>query len=375
MATLSTTTAGVTISQPFSTYPNAAVGASRTNTTSFQISTAPAFLCGAPIDLVLTASHNGGTNEIPIRLNTGSSVGAPTRFDADDTPVSIDFIVGGSSSVTVTGIVSSVTNVTVSLYLTSDDNSQLDIYLVGPDNTMVALATSTGGASGSDYGAACPPDTSSTTFDDAATTSIYSGTAPFSGSYKPEEMLSAFNGKSGAAVNGTWTLAVGNFFATADLVCWSLSISQPSCTNGGGACAGSDSIGDGILDSWRQQYFGSGTTTNGSSCASCDPDHDGFNNLQEFLAGTDPTNSASAFRIMSIARESTNIRVTWMMGGGRTNALQWTAGAGDGSYRTNGFADLFTVTNTNTVGTTTNYLDSGGATNKPARYYRVRLVP
>ena len=30
---------------------------------------------------------------------------------------------------------------------------------------------------------------------------------------------------------------------------------------------------------------------------------------------------------------------------------------------------------TNTVGTTTNYLDLGAATNVPAFYYRVRLVP
>ena len=42
------------------------------------------------------------------------------------------------------------------------------------------------------------------------------------------------------------------------------------------------------------------------------------------------------------------------------------------NYTNNSIA-IFTVTNT--VGTTTNYLDVGGATNKPARYYRVRLVP
>jgi hypothetical protein len=30
---------------------------------------------------------------------------------------------------------------------------------------------------------------------------------------------------------------------------------------------------------------------------------------------------------------------------------------------------------TNTIGSLTNYLDSGGATNTPSRYYRVRLVP
>jgi hypothetical protein len=45
----------------------------------------------------------------------------------------------------------------------------------------------------------------------------------------------------------------------------------------------------------------------------------------------------------------------------------------NGSYSTNNFADIFAVTNT--VGTVTNYLDVGGATNSPSRYYRVRLVP
>lgn len=373
VATLSTATAGVTNSQPLSTYPNAAVGVSRTNTTPFQFSTALAFPCGAPIDFVLTVTHNGGTNEILIPLSTGSSVGAVSRFDATDTPVPIDAFFGGSSSLTVTGIVSSVAKVTVSLYLTSDSNEDLDIYLIGPDSTMVALATSTGGAFGEGYGTACPPDASSTTFDDAASTSIYGGTPPFTGSYKPEEMLSVFSGKSGSAVNGTWTLAVGNFLATAELECWSLNISVPTCSVGSGACAGGNSVGDGIPDSWRLQYFVNGIPTNGSSCASCDPDGDGRSNLQEFLAGTDPTNSASAFRITAITRAGNDVRVTWTMGNGKTNALQRTAGTA-GSYATNNFADIFTVTNT--VGPVTNYLDLGAASaTSTSRFYRVRLVP
>jgi hypothetical protein len=39
----------------------------------------------------------------------------------------------------------------------------------------------------------------------------------------------------------------------------------------------------------------------------------------------------------------------------------------------NNFTTIFTVTNT--VGTTTNYLDVGAGTNNPACYYRIRLVP
>src|ERR1019366_10717349 len=40
-----------------------------------------------------------------------------------------------------------------------------------------------------------------------------------------------------------------------------------------------DSIGDGIADGWRLEFFGSATTTNSSSCATCDPDGDTYNNL------------------------------------------------------------------------------------------------
>ena len=371
VATLSTTNAGVTISQPLSTYPNAAAGVSRTNTTPFQLSTSPSFFCGAPIDLVLTATYSGGTNALPIRLNTGSGIGATNRFDAN-TPVPISFVLGGLSSNIVSGITSSVAKVTVSVYLTSDTNSDLDMYLIGPDSTIVALATSTGGAFGAGYGTACTPDANRTTFDDGAATSIYSGTPPFTGSYKPEQVLSAFNGKSGSAVNGTWYLLVGNCLATAQLNCWSLNISQATCASGTGACA-ADSVGDGIPDSWRLQYFVGGIPTNASSCAACDPDGDGKSNLQEFLAGTDPTNSASALRITSIARAGTNVLVTWTMGSGKTNALQATAGVGNGSYATNNFSDIFIVTNT--IGPVTNYLDIGAATNFPSRYYRVRVVP
>ncbi len=55
-----------------------------------------------------------------------------------------------------------------------------------------------------------------------------------------------------------------------------------------------DNVGDGIPNWWRAQYFGgSGMATNGQSCASCDPDGDGFTNAQEYDAGTNPTNAAS----------------------------------------------------------------------------------
>ena len=124
------------------------------------------------------------------------------------------------------------------------------------------------------------------------------------------------------------------------------------------------------LATWQQQYFG--CTACPEAAEGADPDGDGQNNLAEFLAGTVPTNSASAFRITAVACENNNLRVTWAMGSDKTNTLQVTTGTGDGSYSTNSFSDIFTVTNT--VGTRTNYLDVGAAT-FPSRFYRVRLVP
>ena len=129
-----------------------------------------------------------------------------------------------------------------------------------------------------------------------------------------------------------------------------------------------DADGDGLPNGWEQSHGLDPLSTNGVNGASGDPDGDGFSNLQEFLAGTDPTNPASAFRITSIVGTGNNVLISWMTGVAKTNALQYST-----AYNTNTFADLFIVTNT--IGGLTNYLDVGAGTNLPSRFYRVRLVP
>jgi endonuclease/exonuclease/phosphatase family metal-dependent hydrolase len=188
--------------------------------------------------------------------------------------------------------------------------------------------------------------------------------------------LSATSGSLDAGTATTVTVTTNA--ATAALVggLYTNRVSFMNVTNGGGNTnvIWAILVRDGISDAWRQQYFGHvEPEASDQSRAQDDPDGDGFNNLQEQTAGTDPTNSHSALRITSIALQGVNVLVTWSMGPGRTNALQMTNSNPGGSYDTNGFADIVIVTNT--VGSTTNAVDAGGTTGAPSRYYRVRIVP
>jgi hypothetical protein len=126
---------------------------------------------------------------------------------------------------------------------------------------------------------------------------------------------------------------------------------------------------------WQLQYFG---------CTGCpqadgdaDPDGDGMSNTNEFLSGTNPTNSSSVLRIISTVRQTTDVMIVWTTAGGHTNAVQAASGDANGNYTTN-FVDITTPPHIIIPGSgdaTTNYSDSGGGTNTPSRFYRVRLVP
>ncbi|HLX95173.1 MAG TPA: hypothetical protein VKU37_05460 [Verrucomicrobiae bacterium] len=126
-------------------------------------------------------------------------------------------------------------------------------------------------------------------------------------------------------------------------------------------------VGDGIPNWWKQQY---GFDPLDPTVAGADPDHDGMNNLQEYLAGTNPTNAASRLAITSLVFTNSNVRVNWSAVGGRSYVVQTNVVLG------NSFADaspVITVPGTN--GTVTNYLDPGVATNSQTHFYRIRLGP
>lgn len=82
----------------------------------------------------------------------------------------------------------------VKINISHDRASDLDLYLISPDGTRVELTTDNGGT-GNDY--------IDTIFDDEASQLITAGTAPFTGTYKPEGSLADF---IGLPTLGTWQL-------------------------------------------------------------------------------------------------------------------------------------------------------------------------
>jgi hypothetical protein len=83
-----------------------------------------------------------------------------------------------------------------------------------------------------------------------------------------------------------------------------------------------------------------------------------MSNMQEFLAGTDPTNPASYFHIASISVVSNGVNVAWMCGGGTTNVLQATLAMG-GTYSNISPNIILPASGTMTM---TNFIDSGTLT-------------
>ena len=82
----------------------------------------------------------------------------------------------------------------------------------------------------------------------------------------------------------------------------------------------SDADGDGLPNDWEKTYFGDET----SADASADSDGDGFSNLEEYVTGNDPTDSASVFSVICSAAADDAAVVSWNALDGRRYTLEWT---------------------------------------------------
>ncbi|HEV2391597.1 MAG TPA: S8 family serine peptidase, partial [Verrucomicrobiae bacterium] len=233
-AVLIATTPEVLVDPAPRSLPALLSGGSATFTTPFRLSTTPSFISGtnAQFTLKLTLADQS-TFLLPFQLST-LALGPPVTASSTTTPTDIPDLGSISSPVSVSGFDGNVGQIKVSVYITHPYDSDLTMTLLGPDGTSVLLSANNGD-SGQNYGAAC---TNATVFFDGATASVASASAPFVGTFQPQEALSVFQGKSGNAVNGLWQLQVEDQVQgdVGTLQCWQLELSAIASRDGGGQC-------------------------------------------------------------------------------------------------------------------------------------------
>jgi len=121
---------------------------------------------------------------------------------------------------------------------------------------------------------------------------------------------------------------------------------------------------DGLDDVFQRTYFPLFTASNAAPAA--DPDGDGLNNFAEYIAGTNPTNAMSLFKLLSPTNSNAGTAVRWLSVAGKSYQVFGRTNLSVGSWQSNGTAVL-------AAGTNAQYLDAA-ATNG-VHFYRVQVLP
>jgi hypothetical protein len=137
--------------------------------------------------------------------------------------------------------------------------------------------------------------------------------------------------------------------------------------------AARDTDGDGLPDWWESRYFGTATNTLPQA-----PAANGFNNLQCYWLGLDPTDPRSTFAAQAASQPGTGYpQISWNSIGGKTYTLEYA----NNLAAPLAFAVALTITETNVlagVGSIQTFVDdytlTGGPPGSNGRFYRVRLV-
>jgi subtilisin-like proprotein convertase family protein len=126
------------------------------------------------------------------------SPGSSAQTFTNNTDVAISSVGASTvtSSITIAGLAGSLLDVDVKVNIYHTWVGDLQITLIAPDGTRIQLFNRYGGSADNILGA---------TFDDSAATSISRAAAPFTGTFRPAQLLSALNGKS---PNGIWKLEI-----------------------------------------------------------------------------------------------------------------------------------------------------------------------
>lgn len=134
---------------------------------------------------------NSGNVTVAIDVNAVASTLEKTNSTSQSIP----------DQSTITSVINvtedySILDLNVQLDISHSSDADLDVFLIAPDGTRIELFTDVGGG-GDNF--------SGTILDDEAGTLINHGSAPFSGTYRPEGDLSVVDGMN---TSGDWTLEI-----------------------------------------------------------------------------------------------------------------------------------------------------------------------
>jgi subtilisin-like proprotein convertase family protein len=226
-ATLTSPTAGVSIDQGSSAYPDIAAGADAANATPLQVTLDPSLPCGTTLQFALTVSNGTGSAVVPFTVATGAQ-GDFVNYTGSAAVIgeTVASLRKGLASVSYAGVApvadpGIVEEVRVNIgSLTHPNISHLSLALKAPDGTTVPLVDAGHGTAGQSF-------TGTELVADPAAASLPS-TGPYTGTFKADGDLSAMAGHD---QQGDWRLFVSepNETEIGRVNSWTLRIAAASC--------------------------------------------------------------------------------------------------------------------------------------------------
>ncbi|HEX9670782.1 MAG TPA: proprotein convertase P-domain-containing protein [Thermoanaerobaculia bacterium] len=183
--------------------------------------------CGATITLALQLQDGPsgfGTVTYTFTLGSLNPISQTSTVSSGDISVPLPDLGVAESTISVPDA-GAVTDVNVSVRLNHTFDGDLIISLIAPNGTEVRLSNRRGGG-GDNFGTGANSCAGTpTVFDDSAAAAISAGTAPFAGSFRPDQPLAALNGGPTA---GTWKLRISDNAGldVGTLFCWKLEIAR-----------------------------------------------------------------------------------------------------------------------------------------------------
>ena len=218
-ASLTSSTAGVVISPASTAYPNINAAANATNATPFSVVLPCNLACASVVNFTLTVNFTGGPS--PKVFNFSIALGAP------GTPVTVSYTgpvvpipdspgPAALATINVAGVGSildadlridgTACNTTIGSTTVGIDHtfvSDLEIKLTSPGSTTVVVINNTDSSGNNFCQTRLDDDTSNPSIQ-----TVVAANAPFTGTFKPANPLSAFDGQN---ANGNWTLSAQDF--------------------------------------------------------------------------------------------------------------------------------------------------------------------